>query len=81
MPGSAQTAHHKWPVMASTDEVRLIRDHVTGLAAAQDTEIPKITFGTGAPPATGNRNGDIFCQYSLTALLTGETSGDWPVDE
>jgi len=48
--------------------MRQIRDHVTGLANAQDTEIPKITYGTGAAPSTGMRAGDIHLQYVATTF-------------
>jgi len=68
MPGSGRTTHHQWPVPAAADQVRQIRDHVTGLANAQDTEIPKITYGTGAAPSTGMRAGDVHLQYVATAL-------------
>jgi hypothetical protein len=63
MPGTGRTTHHQWPVPAAADEVRQIRDHITGLANAQDTELPKITYGTGAAPSTGMRVGDVHLQY------------------
>lgn len=68
MPGAGRTTHHQWPVPAVGDQVRLIRDHITGLANAQDTEIPKITYSTGAAPSSGMRAGDIHLQYVASAM-------------
>jgi hypothetical protein len=65
MPGSGATSHHAWPVPASTDEVRQVRDHIVGLGDAIDAEVPKIEYGTAMPTVTGSeRDGDMYLQYA-----------------
>jgi hypothetical protein len=57
----------------------MIREHVQGLALAQDAEIPKITYSAGAAPSTGMRAGDIHLQY-VAALADEDVNVALPED-
>lgn len=56
------TPHHALPFPLPTDAAKP-RVDIGNLATSVDTKFPKITYGTGAAPTTGMRDGDIHLQY------------------
>jgi hypothetical protein len=63
---AATTSHQslRYPTSADLAKPRI---DVANLAADVDAKMPKITQGSGAPPSTGVRAGDVHLQYAAGA--------------
>lgn len=57
------TSAHALPYPDPADPLTEIRTDIRDLAEAADAKIPKILYGTGDPPLSGMREGDVYLKY------------------